>query len=259
MDSLVIEPEGFLADYVELVYCNEAEDFTYQGVSTPSINSEIFFSFGDHFSFANTTIGSDSTELYCISQNQLYATPVSAQGKHSTSGIIFKPWAISSISAIDGKSTNRLSQKAIISELKTQLVHLEIDLKTSSKEDKSMLLYSFVKHKLSFKKLNPTFTKIFNAIHAFDKNETKLEELVGFSNISQKTFIKIFKTHIGLNPMKYLQFRAVEDSIVKLCNPNLSLSQIALDSGFYDQSHFNRVFKNFMQMTPNQYRLAQNR
>lgn len=258
MDSLVIKPEGFLTDYIELIYCNEAEDFTYQGILAPSINSEIFFSFGEHFSFANTVIGRDSTELFYISENQLYATPIHAQGNHSTSGIIFKPWAFSSINAINGKSTDHLSQKAIISELKTQLVQLEIELKTLSKKDKSTLLYSFVKYKVSFKELNPTFIKIFNVINIFDKTEANLEQLVTFSNISQKTFIKIFKAHIGLNPMKYLHFRAVEDSLIKLRNPNLSLSQIALDSGFYDQSHFNRVFKNFMLMTPNQYRLMQN-
>lgn len=258
MDSLIIKPEGFLTDYVELIYCNEAEYFSYQGVSSPSINSEIFFSFGEHFSFANTVISKDSTELFYISKNQLYAIPIHAEGNHSTSGIIFKPWAFSYISAINGKSTDGMSQQAILSELKTQLVQLETYLKASCKDDKSAILYAFLKNKISFKRLNPTFTKIYNAINVFDKSQANLDHLVATSNISQKTFIKIFKAHVGLNPMKYLHFRAVEHSLVQLANPNLSLSHIALDSGFYDQSHFNRVFKNFMLMTPYQYRLNQN-
>ncbi|MBC5991774.1 helix-turn-helix domain-containing protein [Pontibacter cellulosilyticus] len=258
MDSVVIKPKESLADYVELIYSNEAEEFNYHGLSSPSINSEIFFSFGDYFSFANYSIEKGTTELSSISKNQLYAIPVNAKGYHSTSGIILKPWAFLYINAIDGKSTYHLSQQTIISELKKQLVHLEKDLKISSMEDKSKILYSFVKNKISFKEINPTFTKIYSAINAFDKNVMKIEDLVAFSHISQKTFIEIFKAHIGINPLKYLQFRAIEYSLKKLQDPYLTLSQIALDSGFYDQSHFNRVFKGFMQMTPNQYRLMQN-
>jgi AraC-like DNA-binding protein len=46
-------------------------------------------------------------------------------------------------------------------------------------------------------------------------------------------------------------------SSVQLIHRNQSsrLIDIALDSGFYDQSHFNRVFKTFTGLTPREYRL----
>jgi AraC-like DNA-binding protein len=254
MHSSVIKPEGFLSAYVELVYCNKAEDFSDQGISKPSVNSEIFYSFGDHFKFADTIIERDSTELCSLFRNQIIAAPVSAYGKHSTSGIIFKPWAFSSISSLNGKSTGRLTKEAIMFELKTQFRNLEGKLKDSTMADTTALLYSFVEQKVSFKRLHPTFTKIFDAINKFDTAESRIADLVANSNISQKTFIKLFKEHIGLTPHKYLQLRAVEYSLDRLKNPHLSLTQIALESGFYDQSHFNRIFKSFMLITPDRYR-----
>jgi AraC-like DNA-binding protein len=35
--------------------------------------------------------------------------------------------------------------------------------------------------------------------------------------------------------------------------PKRSLTDIAIEAGFYDQAHFCRVFKNFSGLTPKQY------
>ncbi len=67
-----------------------------------------------------------------------------------------------------------------------------------------------------------------------------------------REFRKVFKITIG----DYLRQVRVKQSSFMLRYTDKSLSDIALDAGFSDQSHFSRVFKNIMGLTPLEYRSA---
>ena len=63
-----------------------------------------------------------------------------------------------------------------------------------------------------------------------------------------------FSKNFGITPVRYL--REVRIGVVRhlLGNSDLSLTQIATDCGFYDQSHLTRHFKASTGMTPLKYR-----
>jgi AraC-like DNA-binding protein len=73
-------------------------------------------------------------------------------------------------------------------------------------------------------------------------------------SISQKSFIQKFKKHFQITPKEYLKLKQVNYAIQLLQNNNAEkLINVGLDSGFYDQSHFIRVFKKFCGVTPKQF------
>ena len=63
-----------------------------------------------------------------------------------------------------------------------------------------------------------------------------------------------FRRYFGITIGDYVRLRRVEFARHKLITSNIPISEIALASGFYDQSHFTRVFKNIVGMTPAVYR-----
>jgi AraC-like DNA-binding protein len=65
-------------------------------------------------------------------------------------------------------------------------------------------------------------------------------------------FARVFQQAVGLPPYTYLVQRRVEKAR-QLIRNKLPLTQGALSVGFYDQSHLNRNFKNFLGVTPTQY------
>lgn len=94
------------------------------------------------------------------------------------------------------------------------------------------------------------------AIEHIEKNPgaDTLRALVDKVGFSQKHFISIFKKHVGITPkgfMKIIRFQKVITDLESGHAPNWS--KIALESGYFDQAHFNHDFKLYSGFTPNQY------
>lgn len=77
-----------------------------------------------------------------------------------------------------------------------------------------------------------------------------LEDYTGYSRMH--TF-RIFQKWFGIAPSEALAFRRFEKALNQIHYTSDSLTQIGLNCGFYDQSHFIRVFRKFAEMTPLQY------
>jgi len=64
----------------------------------------------------------------------------------------------------------------------------------------------------------------------------------------------IFRQEFGETLGEYLNRMRVRAAAERLANSELPLSTIALDFGFYDQSHFTRIFRQFTGATPGAFR-----
>jgi len=82
-----------------------------------------------------------------------------------------------------------------------------------------------------------------------------LAELAAVADLSPFHLNRVFRSAIGLPPHRYLEQLRVRRARA-LLGGALPLSQVALDSGFVDQSHFTRHFKRHFGVTPGQYRRA---
>jgi AraC-like DNA-binding protein len=84
----------------------------------------------------------------------------------------------------------------------------------------------------------------------------RLSDKVGFS---QKHFIQMFKNNFGLTPKAFLKITRFQKTIREIeASKKISWSDIAFDTGYYDQAHFINDFKNFSGFTPQQYLLLKN-
>jgi AraC-like DNA-binding protein len=73
-------------------------------------------------------------------------------------------------------------------------------------------------------------------------------------NISIRTFQRIFKKYVGVTPSQYRRICQFQFSFAQLRAKQFNkLTDVAFDNGFADQSHFIRSFREFTQITPQDY------
>ncbi|TWC14401.1 MULTISPECIES: AraC family transcriptional regulator [unclassified Pseudomonas] len=81
----------------------------------------------------------------------------------------------------------------------------------------------------------------------------KLEDICDAAQLSPSYLIRAFKHHYGMTPHAFLVNRRIQFARDQLRNGKL-IAEVALEAGFADQAHFQRVFKQHLAATPGQYR-----
>ena len=77
-----------------------------------------------------------------------------------------------------------------------------------------------------------------------------LEAMAGIAGLSVFHFVRAFRQSFGMPPHSYLLRGRIERAHRLLEQTELSLSEIALSTGFSDQSHFAKYFRRLTGMTP---------
>lgn len=81
-----------------------------------------------------------------------------------------------------------------------------------------------------------------------------VEELSSIANMSRSTYLRRFSSICKTSPMEYLAELRIKKACVLLKNKELSITDIAQSCGFFDCSHFIRIFSKLRGTTPNSYR-----
>lgn len=96
--------------------------------------------------------------------------------------------------------------------------------------------------------------RIESVIQAVNRGEDNLKNLSDISCLSYKQFQRIFSDHVGANPKDFLRVIRFQRSLFTLqYQPDINLAQLAVENGYYDQSHLIRDFKTFSGYTPTEY------
>jgi len=80
-----------------------------------------------------------------------------------------------------------------------------------------------------------------------------LPEMAAAACMSRFHFARLFRRTTGCSPMEYLQGLRLGTAARMLSEGRFAMGDIALATGFCDQSHFCRVFRRRTGMTPRQY------
>ena len=83
----------------------------------------------------------------------------------------------------------------------------------------------------------------------------KLNDLASRLSVSKSSLIHRFKKETGYTIIEYKINCQIEEAKNLLKITNLTITSIASEVGFNDTSHFTKVFKNKLGMTPKEYRL----
>ena len=95
------------------------------------------------------------------------------------------------------------------------------------------------------------------ALALFDKapRVARVETVAGELGFSHKHFVARFRAAVGLNPKLYCRLLRFRRALAEVhSRPEVDWAEIALESGYYDQAHFNRDFREFSGLTPSSYR-----
>ena len=79
-------------------------------------------------------------------------------------------------------------------------------------------------------------------------------ELVEISGMSASSILRTCKRITGYSPTVYQKRLRMFSAINALVQSNQSVTQIALDVGYNDSNYFSRLFKDFINLTPSEYR-----
>jgi len=96
--------------------------------------------------------------------------------------------------------------------------------------------------------------KVLDYIEVNFSKDIHLNDLAQTAGLSAFHFAKLFKQSTGASPHQYILQRRLERAKELLRKPSMSLSEIGLESGFADQSHFTNVFRRFVGATPSKFR-----
>ncbi|HEV7738536.1 MAG TPA: helix-turn-helix domain-containing protein, partial [Chlamydiales bacterium] len=71
--------------------------------------------------------------------------------------------------------------------------------------------------------------------------------------ITSRYLQKLFFQYTGLSPKLYTKIHRFQNSLRLVTKKDTSLTSVAYDCGYFDQSHFIREFKSFTGLTPSGY------
>ncbi|HKJ41816.1 MAG TPA: AraC family transcriptional regulator [Sunxiuqinia sp.] len=114
-------------------------------------------------------------------------------------------------------------------------------------------------HLSQYRAINEQFTKdpISQAINFMLENingKFKLEELATAVKLSSSHFSRLFQSRTGHSPIEYFIQLKIQRACRLLDSIDLSVADVARETGFDDQFYFSRQFRKVMNMSPTEYR-----
>jgi AraC family transcriptional regulator len=82
----------------------------------------------------------------------------------------------------------------------------------------------------------------------------RLGELAAITGLSQAHFGRAFKASTGVAPHRWLLEARITRAQRLLLDTDFSLAQVAIETGFSEQSHFTRVFRSVVGTPPGAWR-----
>jgi AraC family transcriptional regulator len=98
--------------------------------------------------------------------------------------------------------------------------------------------------------------RVIEYIEANLDQEIGLAALAETAGMSSHYFSELFKQSVHLSPHQYVLRRRIERARRLLNDPTLTVLEAAVRSGFSDQSHFTKIFRRIVGVTPTGYRAA---
>lgn len=144
-------------------------------------------------------------------------------------------------------------------------VHCAIETSRSPLERESRLLWLLAQLITRHAEARPQFIPLGNEakqvqqiqdyLQANYTQSISLNRLAQLADLKPLRLLRLFRKQVGLPPHLYLVQTRVANAKA-LLRSGIPLAQVAVDTGFTDQSHLTRHFKRWVGVTPKQYALG---
>ncbi len=244
MTEKAYTPKFPLNQFVNFIWIGKEQSINLKLSHHAALFTELIFNYGDQFQVNGQNIanfaGHSGHHIISGLKTEPFQTKVF--GAYNNIGLILKPFCYGMLIRKFGtKEMNTISNILYENLFEPETPQFELIepplLKLFDDMNTDTDLQKFETH-ISSKLLQKGSLKKFN--HSL--------------SISQKSFIHKFKNHYTLTPSQYVKLKQVNYAIYLLNNSKSgNLTQVGLEAGFYDQSHFIKVFKKFCGVTPKQF------
>jgi AraC-like DNA-binding protein len=164
------------------------------------------------------------------------------------------PNALTSLFGIDANElTDKSLELTFLKQAKTYSLQEQL-LNTPTLQFRLELLNNFIEklaeNAISVDRKTEFATKI---IHK-SAGQVSLKNIQYELGVTERTLQRIFETNVGISPKMYCRVCQFQSAFQEINRISFSkIGDIAYESGFADQSHFIRVFKEFTNHTPKAY------
>lgn len=99
-----------------------------------------------------------------------------------------------------------------------------------------------------------TFTKLEQTLREDLARQWTVEEMAALIGLGTTAFSEKVKNYTGFSPLNYLINIRISEAIKLLRRQEMSITTIALETGFYSSQHFSTTFKKLTGYTPIEFR-----
>lgn len=103
---------------------------------------------------------------------------------------------------------------------------------------------------------NDTIREIITYVNEHYMEKITLDEMAAQTGFSKEYFCRFFKQHMGITFLRYLNEVRISHAGRLLTTTDLPVFEVMTESGFTNQTIFNRLFKELYGMTPRQSRIS---
>jgi len=247
-----IKPTGILNKYIKNYFIVETDNpIDYLPIERvyPCGYATMVFHYGSPSKFQkkNSSKYIEPNLVICGQQTNYY--DLSLSGMTGMILIVFRPHGLKSF--FDFPITELLNENLSLQDLaNNEAVELEDKLlnATNNKQRITHLENFLIKRLIH----NNEFERIEYAIKMIEnsKGKIKAQDMAHAVCLGIKQFERTFSKCVGINPKKYASIVRFQNVIQTNGKDKKSMSQIAFDNGYYDQSHFIHDFKSLTGITP---------
>lgn len=175
----------------------------------------------------NTNFGIFGVYMYPFATPQLFSIPASEISNHSID-----------LKTLLGKEENGLEERITLAKNTSERVEI---------------ISAFLEQRIS--KTNVTKPGVFETINSIIHSNgfIDIDTLAEKNFLSRRQFERNFKEFSGFSPRVFARITRFQNALKDYGNTSKKLTQIGLDAGYTDQSHFIKEFKEFSGYTPKEY------
>lgn len=128
---------------------------------------------------------------------------------------------------------------------------------TASQQQQGETIFSFFSQLYTEQKIPKTNSpRIAQCLEYLDSPEADYNSMIkvlkGLVNLSESRLSHLFKAEMGISIKKYLVWGRLKKAIQLVVNDNVSLYEAAITSGFFDQAHLSKAFKQMLGINPSE-------
>lgn len=256
MNFKIYLPSPALQEYIKYYWVMESDGLENHipALVYPEGNPELFFHYGDVFEYTyeDGLVRRQPLSFLCCQKTM--TASVCTTGKTGMIAVTFKPFGASAFFRFDlNKHRNeKIDLCDILGDKQKEASERIAEAITA--HERINIIESLLLNLLSVNIREMEIVKQGIVIINNSPGRISIGQAAEKTCLSYRQFERIFLHNIGISPREYLKIKKVNYAIGLLkSRKNVNLTEIALDSGYYDQAHFNNSFKTVVSLTPSDF------